>query len=79
MLADALTVSEVRLVGRLVPAGFPFGELVGTSRKVGPDRTGWSHCVGHYCFCAFASLIPIRSQSDFGRKYSRTCQRSRAM
>lgn len=32
----------------------------------------------HYCFCAFASLIPILSQSDFGRKYSRTCQRIRA-
>lgn len=42
MLANALTVSEIRLVERLVPARFPFVELVGTSRRIGVDRTGWS-------------------------------------
>jgi len=30
----------------------------------------------NYCFRAFASAIPTRSASDFGRKYSRTCQQT---
>jgi len=42
MLTDGLTVSEGRLVERLVPAGCLFGEQLGTTRNDGADRTVWS-------------------------------------